>query len=176
MRVQFLAVCPDGTSFSWGAPTVPATITSVRPLRRYYRGRLWGRHRHLRHCPRSDIRRDLDGSWASGDDLQRPGERHKGSGRHRGWRGDLRRHCHRRRSGESPDQASPVHSGRHREIDPTAQTVNRTGVEFTTSSRGSGDDRFAGHQFGVRSVARSLQKSAVSLHLTIVAHFESSAT
>jgi hypothetical protein len=27
-RVQFLAVCPDGSSFSWGAPTAPATITS----------------------------------------------------------------------------------------------------------------------------------------------------
>jgi hypothetical protein len=26
--VQFLAVCPDGTSFSWGAPTALATITS----------------------------------------------------------------------------------------------------------------------------------------------------
>src|ERR1044072_1945766 len=32
-RVQFLAVCPDGTSFSWGAPTVPATITSARNLK-----------------------------------------------------------------------------------------------------------------------------------------------
>ena len=28
-RVQFLAVCPDGTSFSWAAPTAPATITST---------------------------------------------------------------------------------------------------------------------------------------------------
>ncbi len=28
-RVQFLAVCPDGTSFSWGAPTAPAAITSL---------------------------------------------------------------------------------------------------------------------------------------------------
>ena len=27
-RVQFLAVCPGGISFSWGAPTAPATITS----------------------------------------------------------------------------------------------------------------------------------------------------
>jgi hypothetical protein len=33
-RVQFLAVCPDGTSFRWGAPAVPATITSARKLRR----------------------------------------------------------------------------------------------------------------------------------------------
>jgi hypothetical protein len=32
-RVQFLAVCPDGTSFSWGAPTVPATITSSENLK-----------------------------------------------------------------------------------------------------------------------------------------------
>jgi hypothetical protein len=32
-RVQFLAVCPDGTSFSWGAPTVPATITSTENLK-----------------------------------------------------------------------------------------------------------------------------------------------
>ena len=33
VRVQFLAVCPDGTSFSWGAPTVPATITSTDNLK-----------------------------------------------------------------------------------------------------------------------------------------------
>jgi hypothetical protein len=33
-RVQFQAVCPDGSSFVWGAPTVPATITSARNLRR----------------------------------------------------------------------------------------------------------------------------------------------
>jgi hypothetical protein len=32
-RVQFLAVCPDGISFSWGAPTVPATITSTENLK-----------------------------------------------------------------------------------------------------------------------------------------------
>ena len=32
-RLQFLAVCPDGTSFSWGAPTVPATITSTANLK-----------------------------------------------------------------------------------------------------------------------------------------------
>jgi hypothetical protein len=33
VRVQFLAVCPDGISFSWGAPAVPATITSSGNLR-----------------------------------------------------------------------------------------------------------------------------------------------
>jgi hypothetical protein len=32
-RVQFLAVCPDGTSFSWAAPTAPATITSSDNLK-----------------------------------------------------------------------------------------------------------------------------------------------
>jgi hypothetical protein len=32
-RVQFLAVCPDGTSFSWVAPTAPATITSSDNLK-----------------------------------------------------------------------------------------------------------------------------------------------
>jgi hypothetical protein len=32
-RVQFLAVCPDGTSFSWAAPTAPATITSTESLK-----------------------------------------------------------------------------------------------------------------------------------------------
>jgi hypothetical protein len=32
-RVQFLAVCPDGTSFSWAAPTAPATITSAENLK-----------------------------------------------------------------------------------------------------------------------------------------------
>jgi len=32
-RVQFQAVCPDGTSFSWAAPTAPATITSSDNLK-----------------------------------------------------------------------------------------------------------------------------------------------
>jgi hypothetical protein len=32
-RVQFLAVCPDGISFSWAAPTAPATITSTENLK-----------------------------------------------------------------------------------------------------------------------------------------------
>jgi hypothetical protein len=32
-RLQFLAVCPNGSSFSWGAPTVPATITSTKDLK-----------------------------------------------------------------------------------------------------------------------------------------------
>lgn len=33
VRVQFLAVCPDGSSFSWAAPTAPATITSAENLK-----------------------------------------------------------------------------------------------------------------------------------------------
>lgn len=32
-RVQFQAVCPDGTSFSWAVPTAPATITSTENLK-----------------------------------------------------------------------------------------------------------------------------------------------
>jgi hypothetical protein len=32
-RVQFLAVCPDGTSFSWAAPVAPATIISTEDLK-----------------------------------------------------------------------------------------------------------------------------------------------
>jgi hypothetical protein len=32
-RVQFLAVCPGGISFSWAAPTAPATITSSENLK-----------------------------------------------------------------------------------------------------------------------------------------------
>jgi hypothetical protein len=32
-RVQLLAVCPDGSSFSWAAPTAPATITSTENLK-----------------------------------------------------------------------------------------------------------------------------------------------
>jgi hypothetical protein len=32
-RVQFQAVCPDGTSFSWASPTAPATITSTENLK-----------------------------------------------------------------------------------------------------------------------------------------------
>jgi hypothetical protein len=32
-RVQFLAVCPDSTSFSWAAPTASATITSTENLK-----------------------------------------------------------------------------------------------------------------------------------------------
>ncbi len=33
-RLQFLAVCPGGISYSWGAPTIPAVITSTSKLRR----------------------------------------------------------------------------------------------------------------------------------------------
>jgi hypothetical protein len=32
-RVQYAAVCPDGSSFSWAAPTAPATITSTSNLK-----------------------------------------------------------------------------------------------------------------------------------------------
>src|SRR5215510_15968750 len=32
-RVQFLAVCPDGTSFSWAAPFSPTTITTTENLK-----------------------------------------------------------------------------------------------------------------------------------------------
>jgi hypothetical protein len=32
-RVQFQAVCPNGTSFTWGAPTVPAIIMSTENLK-----------------------------------------------------------------------------------------------------------------------------------------------
>ena len=32
-RVQFQAVCPDGTSFSWAAVNVPATIRSTKNLK-----------------------------------------------------------------------------------------------------------------------------------------------
>jgi hypothetical protein len=32
-RIQYLAVCPDGTSFSWAAPTAPATIVSEDNLK-----------------------------------------------------------------------------------------------------------------------------------------------
>jgi hypothetical protein len=32
-RVQYLAVCPDGTSVSWAAPAAPATITSTADLK-----------------------------------------------------------------------------------------------------------------------------------------------
>jgi hypothetical protein len=32
-RVQYLAVCPDGTSFSWAAPTAAATIASEDNLK-----------------------------------------------------------------------------------------------------------------------------------------------
>ena len=32
-RVQYLAVCPDGTSFSWGLASAPATITSTSNLK-----------------------------------------------------------------------------------------------------------------------------------------------
>jgi hypothetical protein len=32
-RLQFQAVCPDGSSFTWGAPTAPATITSTADLK-----------------------------------------------------------------------------------------------------------------------------------------------
>ena len=48
-RVQFLAVCPDGTSFSWIAPAAPATITSTENLKSV-------------HAVGSGIARDLFGN------------------------------------------------------------------------------------------------------------------
>jgi hypothetical protein len=33
VRLQFQAVCPDGTSFNWAAPAAPATITSTPNLK-----------------------------------------------------------------------------------------------------------------------------------------------
>lgn len=33
VRLQYLAVCPDGRSFSWGAGAIPATITSTENLK-----------------------------------------------------------------------------------------------------------------------------------------------
>jgi hypothetical protein len=33
VRLQFQALCPGGISFTWGAPTVPATITSAPNLK-----------------------------------------------------------------------------------------------------------------------------------------------
>jgi hypothetical protein len=32
-RVQFLAICPDGRSFSWASPVAPSTITSTENLK-----------------------------------------------------------------------------------------------------------------------------------------------
>ena len=49
-RVQFLAVCPDGTSFSWAAPAAPATITSTENLKSVTAVRIGNREGHLRNA------------------------------------------------------------------------------------------------------------------------------
>ena len=72
-RVQYLAVCPDGISFSWGAPTVPATITSPRTSRASPPPAR-DRPGQPRRDPPGVLRRDVDGRRTAGDDRQRAGK------------------------------------------------------------------------------------------------------
>ena len=58
-RLQFLAVCPDGTSFSWGAPAVPATITSTSDLKSVTADGVRHRQRH----PRGTHEVTFDVTW-----------------------------------------------------------------------------------------------------------------
>ena len=126
VRLQFLAVCPDGTSFSWGAPTVPATITSTANLKSVTasgsgiaRDNLGGTH------PVSfDV--DVDGRRTAGDHRQRAGKQAAAAHGDRDRSGDLRRRRARRRRGQPPDPAGSVHPRRHGEVDPAEATGVRS--------------------------------------------------
>ena len=80
-RLQFLAVCPDGTSFSWGAPTVPATITSTANLKSVTRRRKGNAQGHPGWDARGLLRRGVDGRGTAGDDRQRAGKQAASSAR-----------------------------------------------------------------------------------------------
>ncbi len=70
-RVQFLAVCPDGTSFSWGAGAVPATITSTANLKSVTAAGSGIARDNLGCGSPGVLRRGLDGHRSGGDDGQR---------------------------------------------------------------------------------------------------------
>ena len=72
-RVQFLAVCPDGTSFSWAAPTAPATITSTESLKSVHAVGSGTARDNLGKHPRGHVRRDVDRLRIGRDDCQRAG-------------------------------------------------------------------------------------------------------
>jgi hypothetical protein len=117
VRVQFQAVCPDGTSFSWVAPAVPAVITSTENLKSVRavgsgiaRDNLGGTHQV-----------SFDVSWTAVGPLKTtvngPGKQEAAARSDRDRSGGLRRGSPRQRRGQPPDPAGPVHPRRHREVE-----------------------------------------------------------
>ena len=115
-RVQFLAVCPGGFSFSWGAPTAPATITSAENLKSVHtvgggtaRDNLGGTHTVT-----------FDVTWTGvgpiETDRQRSGQQEERARGDRHRSGDVRRRRPGRRPQQPPDPASSVHSRRHGKV------------------------------------------------------------
>ena len=121
-RVQFLAVCPDGTSFSWAAPTAPATITSAENLKSVTvagsgvaRDNLGGTHQ-------VSFAVTWTGVGPAGDDRERAGEQAAAARGDRDRPSGLRRPGSRRRPGEPSDPAGPVHPRGHGEVSVSAQS------------------------------------------------------
>ena len=124
-RVQFLAVCPGGFSFSWGAPTAPAAITSAENLKSVHTvGRRDCEGQPRRH-PHSDVRRDVDRRRADRDDRQRSGQQEERACGDRDRSGDVRRRRPGRRPQQPPDPASSVHSRRHGKVSICTQRRGR---------------------------------------------------
>ena len=113
-RVQFLAVCPDGTSFSWGAPTAPATITSTGTSGASSAGagiardNLGGTHAVV-------FRRDLDRGRTPRATINGPGSKRKERAAMATGQVTFDGNC-RRRSGRPPDPTWSVHPRRHRAV------------------------------------------------------------
>jgi hypothetical protein len=114
-RLQFLAVCPDGTSFSWGLPLsrrrsrAPRTSRASVPQDRGPPGTTSAER------IRSPSTRP---GRVSGRSRRRSTRRGASDRTHsdRDGPGDLRRRRSRRRRGQPPDPAGAVHPGRHREV------------------------------------------------------------
>ena len=73
-RVQFLAVCPGGISFSWAAPTAPADHHEHREPQERHRRRNGNRQGQPRWDPPGLLRRGVDGRRTAGDNRQRAGK------------------------------------------------------------------------------------------------------
>jgi hypothetical protein len=127
-RLQFQAVCPGGISFTWGAPTAPATITSEANLKSVTAARSAVARDNLggTHPVSFDV-----ADWLRTDthDGQRAGQQAQAASRDCDRADDLRWRRARRRPGQPPNPAGTLHPSRHRAVVRSRRTRTITWFE-----------------------------------------------
>jgi hypothetical protein len=102
-RVQFLAVCQDGTSFSWGGAD---DHHEYRGPQERHGDRIGYRQGQPRRDASGLLRRDVDRRRTRGDNREQPRKQEKAAHSDRDPSGDVRRGSRRRR-GQSPTRSAP---------------------------------------------------------------------